>query len=472
MSTRKTNASAATKKLIVGAMSSAWPHQTETLKFSAKQPLIMDTSDPGTGKTFAHIVSYANDLLDGKAGRCLVVAPLTLLTAAWASDIERFTPHLSWSVASAGKRKAAFDASSDIVLINIDGINDVQEPWLKGFTHLIIDEFTAYKHGSARRTKKMMKLSKLKSITHKRLLSGTPNPKSVTELWAPMYILDGGKSLGTSFSAFRNAVQTSTQVGPSPGMRSWKDKPGITETVFHMIKQHVIRHEFEKVMTHVPANHKRYITFNLSPKALAAYKKLETEAILAFEDGSVASAVHAAALRTKLLQAASGAVYSSTGYSVVDKQRYSLVADLVETEGKCVVAFNWKHQRDELAKEFAARGISFGIIDGDVSVKERQSIIDAFQSGQLDVVLMHPKTGAHGITLTAGNATIFASPIYEADITKQFIARIYRGAQDKVTNTIFVEASGTVERIVYERNNANSVQMEDLLTSMSSRRGK
>ena len=447
-------------------MSRAWSHQRESLAFGEQAPFVLDASDPGTGKTFVWIMDFARQRAAG-GGRCLVVAPLTLLDAAWANDINEYAPHLSFSLATSGRRKEAFDSGADMVLINADGVKDIDIKWLKGFTSLIIDEFTLFKHMSAR-TKAMMKIAKL--FTSRRILSGTPMSRSVTELWAPMYILDGGRTLGTSFTSFRNAVQTSTQVGPSPNMRAWKDKPGITETVFHMLKPYTIRHVFADVMTHVPPNHKRTVTFDLPPKARAAYDKMELDAVLQFESGEVTSAVHAASLRTKLLQIASGAVYSNAGYNLIDNSRYELISDLVTQEGRCVVSFNWKHQRDELIKALAKKKLRCDVIDGDVSDTKRSEIVARFQRGELDAVLMHPKTGAFGLTLTAGDATIITSPIYEADVRKQFIARIYRGSQDKVTNTITIEARNTAEQFVVARNEDGNERMEDFLAMVARRR--
>jgi len=82
---------------------------------------------------------------------------------------------------------------------------------------------------------------------------------------------------------------------------------------------------------------------------------------------------------------------------------------------------------------------------------------------------MHPRTGAHGLTLTRGVATIIASPIYEADLLQQAIFRIYRGGQTKVTNTVLVQAKGTVEADVYARLGQKHEQMVDLLQLMKAR---
>ncbi len=161
----------------------------------------------------------------------------------------------------------------------------------------------------------------------------------------------------------------------------------------------------------------------------------------------------------------SGAVYSGAEgeYEIIDTTRYELITDLVEEREHSVVFFNWRHQRDQLCKTFEARSMSFALIDGSVAARDRDRIVEDYQAGKYRTILLHPKTGAHGLTLTRGTTTILSSPIYEADLLKQGIHRIYRGMQDKITNTILVQAKNTVEEAVYARLNGKYERMSDLL---------
>lgn len=442
------------------------------MSFLATRPRSLDTSDPGTGKTRGHVDNYAARK-DRK--RLLVICPKTLMTSAWGADIEKFAPHLTVSFAFAANRLEAFKMKTDVVVLNTDGVkwlveSKTNEALLKDFDHLIIDEFTTFKHPTSQRSKATKKIAKY--FKYRELLSGTPNPNSVMELWHPMLICDDGQRLGTSYYSLRNKVQTPTQIGPRPEHVRWDDKPGATQAINEILADITIRHQFEDVMTHVPPNHRHVKEFVLAPAAKKAYEKMEADYITMVED-AVVSAVHAASVRTKLLQIASGAVYDGTGegnYKVVDRGRYELIAELVEERDHSVVFFNWKHQRELLADEFSKRKLTFAVIDGDVKQRDREEIVRRYQAGELQTLLLHPKTGAHGLTLTRGTTTVVSSPIYEADILKQMIHRIYRGEQDKVTNTIFVQAKGTVEDLVYARLDDKSERMQDLLDLMKSRR--
>lgn len=448
-----------------------WAHQDRTLEFLDRTKRGMDNSDPGTGKTRAQVEFYAQR--PSSRRRMLVLCPKTLMRSAWGTDIEKFAPRLTTSYAYAEQRTDAFDAGTDVVVMNIDGVKWLAEKAnrkrLFDFDHLVIDEYTSYKHATSQRSKAIHALRR--QFEYRYGLSGTPNPNTVMELWHPTLLLDDGKRLGMSYHRMRNIMQTPTQIGPSPDHLRWDDRPGATQAVEELLSDITIRHAFEDVMTHVPANHKDVKTFTLSRKAKTIYDRMENECMVAF-DQAVVSAVHAASLRTKLLQIASGAVYDGSAegsYQLVDTQRYELITELVEERAHSIVFFNWRHQRDCLAKAFEKAGISYALIDGTVPNRQRDVIVEAYQAGKYRTLLLHPRTGAHGLTLTRGTTTIVASPIYEADLLKQAIHRIYRGDQDQVTNTILVQAIGTVEDIVYARLEERYGRMTDLLQQMAHR---
>lgn len=443
-----------------------WPHQQQTRTHYLRTRIGFDMSDPGTGKSAAHLSIYASR---PQRKRCLIVCPKTLMRTAWGADIQKFFPWLTVSYADAGKaRVAAFEQRTDVVVVNTDGVKDISKNkalykrLADEFDHLIIDEISYFKHATSARSKAMAKLAKL--FDWRFGLSGTPNPRSVTELWHPMYILDGGQRLGSSFFRFRNAVQIAEQVGPMPNHVQWTDREGVDVDVFALLQDILVRHSFEDVMTHVPPNHKATYPFALSNKLFRQYVELERTSMLQLRDGGI-NAVHAASLRNKLLQLCSGAVYTNDerGYVVLDTRRYELIAELVEEREHSVVFYNWQHQCDLLEAEFNKRGVVYAVINGSTPAKLREEYVRRYQDGELETLLLHPQTGAHGLTLTRGTTCILSSPIYEADLLKQAIHRIYRGSQSQITNTVLVRAEGTVEDLVYARLDARTDRMQSFL---------
>lgn len=438
-----------------------WPHQRYTHDYLIKREKVYDASSPGTGKTRAHLEAFAT-LRKRGAGRALVVAPLSLLTPAWGHDISRFIPQLTVAYATAGKREEAFASDADIVMLNTDGVRWITETphkirLLKGFDVLIIDEASYFKHRTSARSKALRKIAP--RFRYRWGLSGTPRTNSITDLWHQILVLDDGLHFGQSFHRFRTQFCIPRNNGFGI---DWEDKPNANQLAMHLLQDMTIRHKFDDVMN-VPPNYTRTIEFDLPPKLREQYLKLERESLLELQTGDV-SAVNAAVLRNKILQLASGSVYGDHHTShVLDTSRYELIIELVEEREHSIVFFNWRHSRDELLKLAAKRKMTHAYIDGTVSHRKRAEIVDAFQEGAYQLLLLQPETGAHGLTLTRGRTTIWASPQYKPDVAVQGLHRIYRGGQTKKTETILIQAADTVERLVYDKLQAKGDQMMGLL---------
>ena len=142
--------------------------------------------------------------------------------------------------------------------------------------------------------------------------------------------------------------------------------------------------------------------------------------------------------------------------------------DLVEEREYCVVFFLWRHQKDYLIKEAERRGITFCLIDGTVtSDKDRLQAVDYFQRGLYKVLFAHPASAAHGLTLTRGTSTIWASPTYNLEHYQQGLKRIYRAGQIAKTETITIVAPGTIDERAWAAMQAKRVLMTDLLGQLA-----
>jgi SNF2 family DNA or RNA helicase len=395
----------------------------------------------------------------------LVLAPRSLLRSVWVNDIRKFAPQLSVSVADAANRAAAFEAEADVYVTNVDAVKwlDEQTPdFFERFDELVIDESTAYKHHTSQRSKAVARISKF--FRNRCCLTGTPNGNTITDVWHQAYILDGGARLGNSFYRFRDSVCTPTQVGRNANALKWTDKEGAEEVVFSLLSDIVIRHKFEDCVD-IPPNHQYTLDYELTPKQMRSYIELETSQMLTLRGKSPAIlAINAAAVATKLLQVASGAVYDGMGsYQVIDTARYEMIIDLVEQRKHSLVIFLWKHQRDALIAEAKKRGVTYEVLDGETSDKDREAIVAGFQAGRYQVIFGHPKTVAHGYTLTRGTATIWASPTYDLEHFKQGSKRMHRIGQTQKTETIIIVAKGTIDEKAYELMEGKNARMKNLL---------
>lgn len=450
-------------------------HQNVSIKHNQTSPLVFDCSDPGTGKTFVRIVGFANRRKKG-GGCLLVLAPRSLLRSVWASDFRKFAPHLTVSVADAVNREAAFAADADVYVTNVDAAKwlATQKPaFFQKFTELVIDESTAFKHHTSQRSKAVAKISKY--FEYRCCMTGTPNSNTITDIWHQVQILDAGKRLGFSFYKFRDAVCIPTQVGRSAQAVRWNDKEGAEEAVFGLLSDIVVRHKFEDCVD-VPPNHRYSLEYELTPRQMRVYLEMQETQMLTLGISAVTGrltgapvppnvlAINAAAVATKLLQIASGAVYDGHGgYHVIDPSRYEMVMDLVEQRKHSLVIYLWKHQRDLLVAEAVKRGMSYAVLDGDSSDRERDEIVQGYQAGVYQVIFGHPKTIAHGYTLTRGTTTIWPSPTPDLEHFVQGSKRQHRLGQTQKTETIVIVAKGTIDEKAYARMLEKNGRMTNLL---------
>lgn len=439
-------------------LSRLWDHQKETYEFGKDLPSLLDASSAGIGKTLAH-AKMAETFLEEGGSRVIITCPKTLVRSAWLNELTEYTPDLKVAIAEAPAlaRKEAFETKADVVIINIDGYKWLAtQPlrWLKarlGKKAMIInDESHGLKNPNAQRTKAALKIAPLFVKAH--CMSGTMAPNSVIELWSQAKLVDGGERLGKLYGKFRGLMQTPIHRGP---FIEWVDKPEASEIAHGLLADIMLRHAFDTVMPHVPKMDHNIVWYDLPKKHRAFYDELEATSSIEYKDKTI-TAVNAASLAGKLLQCASGAVYNDgtekdKKWSMLDTGRYELIADLAEGRDHTVIFFLWRHQRVAIETALKKRKMSYAIIDGTVkSSTAREQTIREFQSGKHRVILVQPQSGGHGITLTRSATIITASPVYEADKYEQMTARIRRGTQDKVTESIIIMAKDTRDEKAYE----------------------
>lgn len=433
-----------------------YEHQEATLDLLRSEDRVLDLSDPGTAKTRPALGAYI-ERLQRQGKRCLVLAPKSILQPAWGDDIDKFFPGVRYEIAYANIRKRVLEKSTaDILITNHDAVRAlvgkkalVKPAFWKDFDSIIVDESTAFKNHNSQRSRALYSIAK--RFEFRECMTGTPNPKSILDVWHQAKIVDDGERLGASYWKFRSAVCEPKQVGPKPEHVQWVDKEGAEYAVFDMLEDITIRHKFEEC-TDIPENFVTEYRIDLSPKLRKQYADMMAIAATMLADGKFLMATNAASVHQKLMQMASGAVYTETGtYSVLDDQRSELVMDLIEERQSCVVAFNWRHQRHGLEAAAKKRKISYAVIDGTVNDAKRREAVEKFQSGEIRCIFAHPQSAGHGLTLTKGTTTIWTSPTYNAEHYKQFNHRIYRAGQTKRTETIHISARDTIDEKVFSK---------------------
>jgi len=430
---------------------SFYKHQKETIALRKRSSIILDLSEPGTGKTLAHCQDF-RDHRSRKGGAGLIVCPLSLVGAVWPVDMNKLDRGIDVSCAYAHNRAQAFLPGHDLYVTNYEGLRYLQDNWVQmkkklGLDWFLIDEGTAMKNPTAQRTKNAMRVAK--DLEYKAILSGTLGSKSILDYWAPMKILDNGKRLGAIFSAYRNATCIPVQVGPSRNMVQWVPRDGGYDAVAALLADISIRHELEKCFD-MPGEIVHNLVVTLPKKLMKLYDQMAKDQAIALK-GKTITAINGGVAANKLLQIAAGSLYDNERLAeILDTSRAELVADLCEERDHTIIAFTWHHQRDMLIAALEKRGRKVAYIDGTVPVLKRNKIVEDFQAGMYDDILLHPQAAAHGLTLTRATTTIWASPTYNYEHFDQLNRRAYRKGQERRCEVIVITAENTLDMHAYD----------------------
>ena len=155
----------------------------------------------------------------------------------------------------------------------------------------------------------------------------------------------------------------------------------------------------------------------------------------------------------KLVQIACGVAYGDDGQNIeIDcSPRINLVKEVIEEAGEKVILFVPLTGTLHMLEKELSKHWTVGVVNGEVSAGKRNKIFDDFQK-QSDprVLIAHPGTMAHGLTLTSASTIIWYGPINSNEIYVQANGRIERIGKRNVSNVIHIAATD-LEHKMYER---------------------
>jgi DNA repair and recombination protein RAD54 and RAD54-like protein len=120
---------------------------------------------------------------------------------------------------------------------------------------------------------------------------------------------------------------------------------------------------------------------------------------------------------------------------------------------KIVVISNYTQTLDLIGRMCRENNWGFCRLDGSVTMKKRQSMVDDFNdpSSSLVAFLLSSKAGGCGLNLIGGNRLVLFDPDWNPAVDKQAAARCWRDGQKKRCFTYRFLATGTVEEKIFQR---------------------
>ena len=402
-------------------------------------------SEMGVGKTRAALWSYDFLRREGLVKSLIVVAPLSTLTTVWENEVFDHFHHLKAVVlyGDAARRRRLLATRADIYIINHDGVEVLHGDLAQrlDIDCAVIDELASYRNSRTSRWKYVAPLVKRCNFVWG--LTGSPTPNAPTDAFGQSKLLTPELS-GYSFKAFKD--KTMRQVSTF----KWVERPEAVSIV-HAVLQPAVRFTRSQCFDLPPTTYSTR-TVQLPPSAQAAYNKMLKELAVEVHQKKITAANEGVKL-SKLLQLSAGFIYDgdTKGHYIGGVDRFREIFETIEAaSGKVIVFAPFRYFVELLAGALAKR-YTVAVIHGDIKKADRDTAFTSFQrTSSPRVLVAHPKTMAHGLTLTAANTIIWASPSPSPELYLQANARITRSGQGQ--NTFIVHIAGSkAEEKVYKR---------------------
>lgn len=404
--------------------------------------------DMGLGKTVITLTAI-NDLKYNRfmVTKALVIAPKKVAEGTWSKEAAKWDHlkllRISLVLGSQTKRIRALNTPADIYVINRENVQWLVDYYRNAwpFDTVVADEFSSFKNPRAKRFKA---LSWVRPHIKRFIgLTGTPAPNGLLDLWALIFLLDGGKRLGTKFEGYRERYFEPDQ-RDRDRVFSYVPKPGAEEAIQNLIGDICISMKAEDYIE-LPGVIYNTVPVVLDSKAQKAYEKLEREMLLKVDEKTI-DAGSAAVLTNKLLQLCNGAVYDEDRNVVeVHNNKIEAFLELIEgLNGKpALIFYNYQHDLARIKKALNGSGLRIRELKGPQDETD-------WNNRQIEVLLAHPSSSAYGLNLQeGGNHVIWFGQNWNLELYQQANKRLPRpGQKEKVIIHHLVVVGGRDEDVM------------------------
>jgi len=438
----------------------AWPvaggrtpysHQIATTNFILANKESFVLSSQGTGKSLAS--SWAMDLMIRQTGLpVLIIAPLSTLEATWSKSFFLNFPHLRVTVlhGSKARREKLLEAPADVYVINPDGVKTIEASLCKvrKFCCINLDESTAAKNHKSGRWKSLNAVFDAHRGNAWLIgMTGTPIANSPVAAYGQVKLLRPiwTKNQYPYFTHFKQAVVNT--------VNNFIDIPkkDAQNTVINFM-QPSIRFSLADCRE-LPDRIFETRIAPMTKEQHSAYEAMRKHLTAEYQAQQV-TAVNEGVKILKLAQIAAGVAYDEEGKATLlpfDPRLNAILEVIEEAERKIIIFAGLTALIDRLQHELEKRKMTVSVVDGRTSSSARRDIFNNFENKpDPHILLCHPNTVSHGLTLNAASTMIWATPLYDAEIFQQALARNQR--LDSTSSTVVVMlVSSPVEEVMYAK---------------------
>lgn len=418
--------------------------------------------DMGLGKTVtAYTVIKKRMFETFDVNRVLVIGTKRVAQNVWPSEVNEWE-HLHGLRVEVVKgtpkqREAILKKDADVFCIGRDSV-----AWLCGlfggsflpFDMVIIDELSSFKNHQSQRFKALQAASV--AVPYIIGLTGTPAPKGLVDLWAQVFLLDRGKRLGRTISAFRESFLKQSY----RSVHEWELRQG-SETEIHERIKDICISMSAKDYLELPARLDNIVKVYLDEDTQDRYNDFEKSLVLELiENGETLTAANSTALQTKLQQFADGIIYDTDKNPVfIHGAKFDALDEIIEAnEGKpIIIGYAYRSVREALFKHLKH------LKPRELNSKADE---DEWNAGKIKCLIMHPASGGHGLNLQkGGNILVWFGNTWSLELEQQFNARIHRQGQTERVQIHKLVAVGTVDETIIQSQQRKDATQSALLAA-------
>ncbi len=428
------------------------------MQFLAKNDLHgILADDMGLGKTMQSLTHILAEKDKGNTLPNLVIAP-TSVVENWQREAAQFAPSLTTLILQGADRHRRFAElpHADIVLTSYALIHrDLEFYATQRFHLLILDEAQHIKNPNAQVSHAVRQLHS----KHRICLSGTPIENHLGELWSLFDFLMPGL-LGTA-ETFRDTFRTPIE---KEGNQARAD------ALATKVGALILRRTKDQVAKELPPKTTIPHLIELSSDEKDLYETVrstmdkQVRQALAIR-GQEAQIVFLDAL-LKLRQICCHPSLVANASSQ-ESSKFNYLTDLLTTlksEGRRVLLFSQFTSMLEIIEDYLiSQNTRYLKLTG--ASKNRQDLVEEFQTGSIDVFLISLKAGGTGLTLTAADTVIHYDPWWNPAAENQATDRAYRIGQDKPVFVHKLICKGTVEQRIQKMQEKKGSISDSILTA-------
>ena len=404
--------------------------------------------DMGLGKTISALTAIDEMLRTGWRS-ALVVAPLRVCQAVWSQEAQDWAHtrklRVVWVHGSAKQRLRLLAQPADVYLLSYSLLQWLGEQKTLDLPEiLVLDESTHIKAPNTQRFK-ALRYRLLKRFERVIIMTGTPAPNTLLNLWSQVFCLDQGARLGTSYGTYKQRFFEQVDY---QGYR-YEPRRGAEEEIYDLLSDIVVRLDARDWLK-LPEVIEAPTPVVLPDVTMRLYRKHEREMFTELDNEGTINSVNAAVLSMHCQQMANGAIYDDPevrdSWSLLHNAKLDAVAELLEEDDSpVIIAYKFRH---DLARLQAAYPTAVHVTKDNVA-----KVQEDWNADKLPIILMNPSSSSHGLNLQkgSGHRVIWLSLTWSLEHYTQTMGRLARsGSRHRRVYSQIIYARGTVDEAIMD----------------------